>query len=424
MRRVIFSHANFHSTALALGLLLTIGCYDNSENSTQANPQSPAASPETQSLLTEEQVQELTALGYLGFTQETVPADEKVVPVYEPEISAPGYNLVILRELATVQLFDAQGNVVHSWKPPGIRLFSNAEMLENGNLLVNGAATEKSNGHLLLLSWDGEVLFRKRILSHHDSDWMPNGKIAALTKNFRLVPWVSETHEIRDNGIAILDRDGNLLEQKSLTSLMESNSDQFTFQRLPRMDNKGNGVRWGVDLLHANSVEFMKYPELATRDPLYSEENVLVSIRHQDTVAVIDWDEGKLVWAWGQGELSGQHDAQQLPNGNFLIFDNGLKDQASRVIELDPLKRKIVWQYPEKNQKSFFTIANGSNQRLPNGNTLIANSDHGEAFEVTPDGTLAWHFKNPNTNDEGKRSTIVRIKRYPKEWVERLLDAP
>ena len=56
-----------------------------------------------------------------------------------------------------------------------------------------------------------------------------------------------------------------------------------------------------------------------------------------------------------------------------------------------------------------------------NGNTLFANSDHGEAFEVTPDGETVWHFKNPNTNKEGKRSTIVRIKCYPAEWVDALL---
>ena len=133
MRRLIFSHARPHATALALGLLPTIGCYDNSGNSTRAKPQSPPAPLETKSLLTEEQVQELTALGYLGFTQETVPADEKVVPVYDPELSAPGYNLVILRELATVQLFDAQ-------------------QLENGNFLIFDNGLKKQSSRVIELN--------------------------------------------------------------------------------------------------------------------------------------------------------------------------------------------------------------------------------------------------------------------------------
>ena len=184
--------------------------------------------------------------------------------------------------------------------------------------------------------------------------------------------------------------------------------------------NKGS-KRPLVDLLHTNSLEFMHYPELATRHPLYEPGNVLISIRHQDTVAVIDWPKKKLIWTWGQGELSGQHDAQQLENGNFLIFDNGLKNQRSRVIELDPVNRKIVWQYPEPGRPAFFTVANGSSQRLSNGNTLIANSDHGEAIEVTPEGDVVWHFFNPGIDSEGHRATIVRIKRYPTNWIEPLL---
>ena len=37
----------------------------------------------------------------------------------------------------------------------------------------------------------------------------------------------------------------------------------------------------------------------------------------------------------------------------------------------------------------FFTLTRGSCQRLPNGNTLIANSESGEAFEVYGDGLVA-----------------------------------
>jgi len=62
-----------------------------------------------------------------------------------------------------------------------------------------------------------------------------------------------------------------------------------------------------------------------------------------------------------------------------------------------------------------------SRQRLPNGNPLLANSDSGEAFEVTPEGEVVWRFLNPASNTEGRRATSVRIKRYPLELVDRLL---
>jgi len=55
---------------------------------------------------------------------------------------------------------------------------------------------------------------------------------------------------------------------------------------------------------------------------------------------------------------------------------------------------------------------------------MIANSDHGEAIEVTRSGDIVWRFRNPHVNSEGYRSTIVRIKRYPIDWIQPLLKKP
>ena len=42
-----------------------------------------------------------------------------------------------------------------------------------------------------------------------------------------------------------------------------------------------------------------------------------------------------------------------------------------------------------------FPRRGGSAQRLPNGNTLIAETDRGHAFEVTKDGEIVWEFYTP-----------------------------
>lgn len=118
--------------------------------------------------------------------------------------------------------------------------------------------------------------------------------------------------------------------------------------------------------------------------------------------------------------VSGPHDARMLDSGNILVFDNGLSRKRSRVLELDPVMREVVWEHT--GDDPFFTIFRGSCQRLPNGNTLIANSDHGEAFEVTPDGRQVWRFLNPQLTAEGKRRLIVRMIRYPPEWIDPLLE--
>jgi hypothetical protein len=124
----------------------------------------------------------------------------------------------------------------------------------------------------------------------------------------------------------------------------------------------------------------------------------------------------------GEGEISGQHDATVLANGNILIFDNGLDRRASRIVELDPLRKEIVWEYQAAEPQDFFSLRKASSQRLANGNTLIANSDSGDAFEVTPAGERVWHYVNPRADAHGNRATIVRIKRYPTVLIDPLLE--
>lgn len=57
------------------------------------------------------------------------------------------------------------------------------------------------------------------------------------------------------------------------------------------------------------------------------------------------------------------------PEGNLLTMRD-----YSRVIEVEPVKRKVVWEYKAEPPESFFSGVMGGNQRLPNGNTLITES--------------------------------------------------
>ena len=61
-------------------------------------------------------------------------------------------------------------------------------------------------------------------------------------------------------------------------------------------------------------------------------------------------------------------------------------------------------------------------QRLPNGNTLIAESDRGRAFEVTAEGEIVWQWLNPARDEEGRLATLVRMKRLPVELVAPLIE--
>lgn len=368
------------------------------------------------------ELERLRALGYVGFTDTKVVPGERSVTVYDEERSAPGYNLISNRDLTSAQLFDAEGNVVRSWEDEDGLHWSNAELLSNGDLLVTGSERLETAGSrsnfLLRMSWNGDVVWRKMINAHHDAEVTPQGTIATLTFEFRPIAAISEEFEVKDNQINLLTPAGELLEQASLYDLLRTNPGEFSFQEVAP---KQQGAHTFVDLLHANSIEFMHHDHLVGRHPIYAPMNVLVSFRHQDTLAIFDWQAKKLVWAWGQGEISGQHDGRILASGNILLFDNGVDRAWSRVIELDPLSKEIVWEYRAADPERFFSLRKGSCQRLPNGNTLVANSDSGEAFEVTPDGEVVWRFLNPNADEDGNRATIVRIHRYPEEFIHGLM---
>ncbi len=90
------------------------------------------------------------------------------------------------------------------------------------------------------------------------------------------------------------------------------------------------------------------------------------------------------------------------------------------MVEIDPVARRIVWQYRAPDPETFYSGARGANQRLPNGNTLITESDDGRAFEVTPEGDVVWEFVNPNMTEQREPSVIVRMRRFDGRTYEEL----
>lgn len=367
-------------------------------------------------------VERLQALGYVDVADEPVDGRAGVV-LHDTARSQPGYNVFTNAHLCSTQLIDANGRIVREWSLTPCFRWDNTSLLPDGGLLVVGRAEkpDKSDGegargwaagrYVARLDWSGNVEWKVPLGAHHDAQLTPRGEIAVLTASRRLVPELDEKRKLKDDALTLLSADtGETRSSASLYDLLKTApADQFRFQT--RTQGKGH-----LDLLHANSVFWMNDARLAARDPLYAPSNVVVTIRHQDTVAIVDWDAKRVVWAWGQGELSGPHDAVVLPSGNVLVFDNGLGRGWSRVVEMDPKARRIVWEYRAPDPKSFYTQTRGANQRLANGNTLIAQSDSGRAFEVTPDGTIVWEFLNPNLS-EGRRGGLVRMRRVAPEVV-------
>jgi outer membrane protein assembly factor BamB len=148
---------------------------------------------------------------------------------------------------------------------------------------------------------------------------------------------------------------------------------------------------------------------IAEHVPAFRRGNVLVSLQVPDIVAVVDLEQEEVVWAL-RGEFKRQHDPRVLANGNLLLFDNLGRPEESSVIELDPLTGTTRWAYRGSATAPFFSQSCGTAQRLPNGNTLVTESDNGRVFEIDADGEIVWEFYNPEQGEAAREGPLMAMR--------------
>lgn len=109
--------------------------------------------------------------------------------------------------------------------------------------------------------------------------------------------------------------------------------------------------------------------------------NVLIT---PGTVQEVSPDK-KIVWEIGKPVVKHAEAAQRLPNGNTMIADNG----AGMIIDVDP-EKKIVWSYDVPDHPQMRQV-----RRMTNGNTLICASSKHVVLEVNPQKEIVWKYELP-----------------------------
>ncbi len=348
--------------------------------------------------MTEEQrraAEKLAALGYAGGVRSAAESPSGVT-VHDSERAFQGLNFYTSGHAPEALLVDMDGVVRHRWKhaytldwpdlevpekAAGRSKWRRAHLYPNGDILAihEGIA-------MIKLDRDSNLLWEYPGYAHHDMHVMEDGTIWTLTRLPLMIPRIDPDLPSLDDYIVKLDPRGKELEKLSLLESLENGGCHELLERVKHRD-----------MFHTNSIEILD-GRLAAEIPELAAGNVLISIRHLNAVAVVDMAQEKVVW-WMDGEFAWQHDAQILPNRHLLLFDNrGLnrgERKASRILELDPTTREILWQYRGTKKLPFYSHTSGSAYRLPNGNTLINESDGGRSFEVTAAGEIVWELFNP-----------------------------
>lgn len=382
----------------------------------------------------ERRLEMLRSMPYVGTTQDTVVGDQTGVLYWVPEKAQAGYNLYCTKDTREAFLLDMAGSVVHRWSYPveagadRTHGSDHAVLLDNGDLIVI-----RRNEELLRIGWDSRVLWSREMLAHHDVAAAPDGSLYVIVQEIwryrGLRVWFDTIVHLTGDGREI-DRWETYRHLDQLKAALDTGDfldtvlDQRTDPPPPGDDSLYVGRpktrEHGYDYFHLNTITVLPATPLGERDGRFRAGNLLVCFRSVNQVAVLEKDTYHILWAWGQDELEWPHHPTLLENGHILIFDNGVKRQRSRVLEIDPLTGEIVWEYAPPPPEIFYSYTRGSAQRLGNGNTLISESDKGRAFEVTPEGEIVWIWLNPETIGD-VRKTVYRMIRHPATTVERLL---
>lgn len=371
--------------------------------------------------------EKLGAVQSLGYFDGVKPAGdtETSVTFVDPELAWPGYNLYISGGQPEAILTDMLGYTLHRWhldleaawprdvldQDPQLRqlVLDEDEGIEKKNSWQK--AFLQPGGQLLVIFKDigvakidrnSELIWKKTFAAHHDLDVAPDGEIFVIISEPRVLPRIDPERYQLDDFIAVLSTSGEELRRISIYEAFENSA--FA----PLLDQ----CEPSGDPFHTNSIQILRaLPE--TDPPLpeaFKPGALLLSVREIDTIVLLDPESESVTWA-KTGPWEEQHDATLLEGGTITLFDNFGNPETehgeSRAIEYDPARDRMVWEYGGSEENLFNSRRRGNVQRLPNGNTLINESDNGRAFEVLPDGRIAWEFINPSRAGENDRYIAV-----------------
>jgi hypothetical protein len=398
------------------------------------------------------------------------------VTIYDPARAYNSFTLFPGGDDVT-RLIDMTGKVIHEWKYVGQPVaFIDPALVggEKGHVFVTLETTEGSGTDLIPgrtqtrirktigeVDWSGTAVWSfgagapgGLARQHHDIARLPNGNTLVLSNISYPLPGFAAPQSIDDVAYEV-DADGGIV----WTWAASDHLDEFGFTADELKLIKNSKI---ADYLHVNNLKPVGPNHWFDEgDARFAPDNLIFDSREANFIAVIDRRTRKIAWTLGPhfppvpaegavrklprpvDQISGQHDAQIIPKGlpgagNLLVFDNqgtaGYPTAptsitgGSRVLEINPVAREIVWQYSAANSGNpgwTFRSTHISNaRRLPNGNTFIDEGQIGRFFQVTPEGDIVWEYLNPyprrGKDAETGRPTlnysVYRAQPVPFDW--------
>lgn len=308
-----------------------------------------------------------------------------------------------------VRLIDMNGKVVHSWK---VEPYFNkrSRLLPNGNLVTVGL-----DRRIIEYDWDGNIVWtHEGIGSVNDLRVLANGNKLLVAHEPMPAEYQSQ---VQDQAATQWwgERKRGTEETQLSADLYEVNAQGevvWEWHSYNHLDlNLWSPATPAGDWLHVNSMAPIPENKWYDQgDERFKPGNIILNARNINTVYIIDKQSREIVWEGTHnynGGMSHSHEPEMIEKGlpgagNILLFDNGLfttnrvHTGQTYIVELNPVTNEVVWVYETEGYANikFFSKTMGSQKRLPNGNTFIAEDNTGRLFQVKPDKTIVWEYVN------------------------------
>lgn len=375
----------------------------------------------------------------------------------------PGYTLYTATGTRT-NLIDLNNNVVKFWNHTRSGGYS-VYLLENGDLLrpavssnstINGGGAQ---GIVQKYSWGGTLLWEytysnNQVRAHHDICHMPNGNVliiawevktaaeaVAAGLNHSAVIWPDHIVEVQPSG----STGGTIVWKWHFWDHLIQDHDPTkanygVVANHPELLDINVGSSGSGDWMHCNGISYNERLD-----------QIVISSHELDEFYVIDHSTtteeaaghtggrygkgGDILYRWGRPSnyrapgpqvFNVVHCSVWVPDsvpggGHIMAFNNREGTNASHVVEVVAPEDSAgfysytpgaaygpanpIWTYAAS---GFYSTHLGGCQRLPNGNTMLAESTDGKLWEVDAAGNVVWNFV--------PGGQVVRVLRYGFEY--------
>jgi len=293
--------------------------------------------------------------------------------------------------------------------------------LPDGSVLFNF-----EYGGLVKLDRCGRTAWTLAHMTHHSIEpaagggfWVPGRRYHAAGGRSPFPPFAPPFAE----DLVLRVSDGGKIEAEfSVPALFYDNG--MTAVLTATGDDFRGGRVWDHEIVHVNKIAELP-AERADRFPMFEAGDLLLSLREQNLVMVVDPASRAVKW-WQIGPWVRQHDPQFASDGWLTVFNNnaykdGLKGyrsdpalpRTSNILAMNPATRATAVRFGGRRGQEMLSVLRGKQQETSEG-LFITESEAGRVIETDADGNVVWEFVNRYDDENVAEITEARL--YPKDY--------